>query len=305
MKILLGNNHLCHYGGSETFTYTMAKELQRLGHEVHVLTNKCFFGAMTDQLVYIGIRCIDKPEEDYDLIIVSHNAILQMILDSGIKGFKILTCHGIYSDLEQPIKGADAYVSISDEVWFHLDNLGYKSEIIHNGIDCERFKQVNTINSTLKSIGSLCKDPKANELIKSVCDSLNLKFTSIHDIWNVQDSINESDLIIGLGRSVYEGLACGRNVIAMDNRVYFESTLLYCGDGLLTDENIGDSLKCNCSGRFFRKGFTQEMLIEEFKKYNPSLGEWGRQYALENFNIEKQIQKYLKLYEDFSSKQRS
>jgi len=33
-KILLGQNHLHTLGGSETFIYTMAQELTRLGHQV-------------------------------------------------------------------------------------------------------------------------------------------------------------------------------------------------------------------------------------------------------------------------------
>ena len=67
-------------------------------------------------------------------------------------------------------------------------------------------------------------------------------------------------------------------------------------------ENFFESIKRNCSGREFRRKFTQEEFIEELKKYNPEDGEWARKCALENLNISKAAETYLNLYSEYLKK---
>jgi hypothetical protein len=39
-------------------------------------------------------------------------------------------------------------------------------------------------------------------------------------------------------------------------------------------------------------------MAEEMKKYNQKMGKFNRQFALENLNVKKQADKYLKIYEN-------
>ena len=83
MKILLTNNHLAQLGGSETWTYTMAKELQRMGYEVGVFTHEK--GVVSDMLGDL----MDYSPSGYDLALINHNSCL------GVDAkFKIFTSHG-------------------------------------------------------------------------------------------------------------------------------------------------------------------------------------------------------------------
>ncbi len=110
--------------------------------------------------------------------------------------------------------------------------------------------------------------------------------------WNVEDIINESDLVISLGRGAYESMACGRNLVIFDRRNYMESSI---GDGFVTIDNIGLYIKNNCSGRFSNTEYDFELLANEIMKYNIRHGDDLKEYSLLELNIDTQSEKYLKI----------
>jgi hypothetical protein len=282
MNILAATYHLKGLGGSETFTYTFVKELVELGHNVDVYT--LYKGVVSNKL---GKLIVDKPKDKYDVIFVNH------ILDNikSIKGYKILTCHGTLG-VENPVSGADKYIAISKEVQAHLAIKGYKSEVIFNGVDCIRFSPYHYINDKIKRVYSLCHGSIANEMVKEACKKLNISFSDERG-WDVERYINEADLVVSLGRGVYEGMACGRSILVFDSRDYMPMQ----GDGIVTLENIEAIKECNCSGRSFKIPFTTETLVKEFGKYNSEQGLFNRRYALAYMNIKTQVQQYLQVFE--------
>ena len=283
MNILLTNYFMTSLGGSETFTYTLAKELERLGHNVEV-----FAFEYDDKF---NLNFVYKPKSKYDLILASHNVCLKILKHT--EGYKILTCHGIYPRLEQPIEGANRYVSISEEVQQYLRFKGFNSTIIHNGIDCKRFISYRKINKKLQNVLSLCKGDSANYRLAKACKNLELEFETIQSIWNVEEMINWADLVVSLGRGAYEAMSCGRSVFVYDTREYTE---LKTGDGIVTKENCNELLKNNFSGRRFKIPYSVKDLERELLKYDSTIGEFNRKFALENFDVRKTAKQYLKLY---------
>lgn len=65
MRILVGNNHLQKTGGTENYTYTLALELKRLGHEVEYFTFEK--GEISDKLEQQGVPFMSW--EYYDLML--------------------------------------------------------------------------------------------------------------------------------------------------------------------------------------------------------------------------------------------
>ena len=293
-KILVANHHLEKLGGSETFTYTLTGELVRSGHEIDLFTfHPGFVSDRIKQDFNVNIQIRDS----YDLILASHNTTVNHLKG---RGFIIQTCHGIYPDLEQPSPYADFHVAISKEVKDHLKSLGFDSEIIWNGIDCERFSPVIRKYRTteLKTVLSLSKNEKANEMIRQACQVAGIDFISRvkNKVWDIEKDINNADLVISLGRGVYEAMACGRPVVIFDNRSYSGNY----ADGIITKENISGIMENNCSGRHFRMRFTARDLVEEFKKYDPAINGFLRDFAVKNLNIKTQTKKYLEIYENRS-----
>lgn len=295
MRILVGNNGLGLPGGSETYTYALIKELVKRGHQVTAV-GKEGPGLISKKLGELGVKCFFEPVSGtYDLILLSHSSSIDLV--KNVIGFKVQTCHGIYPALEQPVPRMDAYVSISQEVYLHLKSLGYYSTIIPNGVDCDRYKPTTPINEKLTTVLSLAHSEPANQIIREACKIANVNLIINNKFkewkWEVDEIINQSDLVISLGRGAYEAMASGRNVIIFDQRNYTNMPAI--GDGIITKDNVDDYLKNNCSGRYTKRVFDSQILAEELLKYNPQHGKDLREYALENLNIEKQVDKYLRL----------
>lgn len=288
-SILVATNHLVQGGGSETYTYTIIKELLRRDFEVEYFTFSK--GEFSDRMEKgTGVKFLSKKK--YDLILANHTTCVEALMGLG---FIIQTCHGIYPELEQPSRCANFHVAVSKEVQSHLLLKGFNSVVIMNGIDVSKFYSRKRINEKLTNVLSLCQSEQANNFLQKVCDTLGLNFIfldkNVNPTWSVEDVINEADLAIGLGRSAYEAMACGRPVIIFDDRAYSDSF----ADGYITD-NFINSLSCNCSGRFYKLKLTEEEMVEEFEKYNTVDGEILKKYIYDNMTIELVVDKYLNLF---------
>lgn len=298
LSILVATNHLHSLGGSETFTYALIEALIELPNVV--VEYFTFKKGIVSDKIENQLKVNFSSKGNYDLILANHYPVVEELYG---KGFIIQTCHGIFHKLEKPNTKANAFVSISQEVQNYLAEINIPSKIIHNGIDLKRFRNTNSPNKELKVVLSLCQSEEANQFIHHSCDSLSLEFLkadkNIDAVWDVNTLINKSDLVVGLGRSAYEAMACGRPVIVYDNRKYFES----CGDGYVRDM-LGLSIRNNCSGRYSLKNFDTSSFIKEIKKYNADDGLFFRNFAEKELDVRKNVQEYISYFENVSKVQR-
>ncbi|WP_108822513.1 UDP-glycosyltransferase [Dysgonomonas sp. Marseille-P4361] len=288
MNILVANNQLERTGGTENYTYAIIEEFLRCGHSVEYFTFRK--GEISDKIEALNVRF--RSKRSYDLIIANHTTTVEKL---HLYGCIIQTCHGITPILEQPSSLADFYVSVSYEVQQYLKSKGYNSIVINNGVNCDRFIPETKINKELKSVLSLCQSEEANNFVRECCLDIGAEFKKLNkhidNLWHIEKNINESDLVVGIGRSLYDAMACGRAVLSYDNRNYSRDF----GDGYLNSNNIIESLKYNCSGRGLKKTFTKELFIEELKKYNEKDGVFFRNFALEHLNIRQSVASYLSI----------
>ena len=289
MNILVANNHLKRTGGTENYTYALIVELLRLKHDVEYFTyNK---GYVSKKIEALGVKF--RSKKSYDLILANHTSTIQLLHH---RGFVIQTCHGTLPSLEQPSRYADAYVSVTKEVYKHLIKKGVESTIIRNGIDCERFNSTRELNARLSCVLSLCQSDEANALIGEVCKQNKITFLSadkkMDNVWHLERLINEADMVVGIGRSLYDAMACGRTVLSFDKRKYS----LALGDGYLDSGNINESIRHNCSGRGTGKNMDATDFEREIRKYKSDDGRFLREYALQHLNIRHSVQQYLELF---------
>jgi glycosyltransferase involved in cell wall biosynthesis len=294
MRVLVTNNTLGGLGGSETYAYTLIKELHRRS-DIQVSAYSPALGLIASKLSQEGVQVLQRIPNNFDLILASHNSTTKLI--KRYKGIKVQTCHGVYPKLEQPDVGMDKYVAISEEVQKHLMNKRLPSQVIFNGVDCERFQPKTPLNSEIKKILSLSHDDGLNNILRSICAKRGIQLIALNKyrnpLFNVEDIMNGVDLVITLGRGAYEAMACGRNVLILDKRPYINKPPL--GDGMIMGDNVNDFMKNNCSGRFSNKVFGVPDIETELDKYDPKWGEMNREFALSELNIIKQADKYLSL----------
>jgi hypothetical protein len=304
MKILLSNNHFSEVGGSEVWVYNMAVSLNELGHEVDMFINE---GVNKNSNVFmnqdqfndnVNVFTVNPPVKKYDLIIANHTSTINKLLNFYSPDIMIQTCHGIVPELEQPHPVLKNFVSVSEEIQYHLQQKQKKSIVIPNSINCDLFKSQKPINKNLQSVLSLAQDFKAICVTKKACEILNLKLehrSKFHKYTlSLQDEINKADLIISVGRGALEGLSCGRNVISLDSRSYYTSVII--GHGILnSEEKIKRAMLDNCTGRKNGQQFSVESLVNEMQKYKPEYGVMGRNFIVNNLNIKNAIEAYLSI----------
>jgi hypothetical protein len=289
MRILVANRFLVKTGGSENFTFAIIEEMVRLGYDVEYFT---FLKGDDEDAVSQRIEKLGVPfmkHESYDLILAGGNNAVRHLSPYG---FVIDTMHGVLRGIEEPSVFADLYVSVSPYIQEFYKKQGFESKVIMNGINCRRFKPKKELRHKLTSVLSLCQSKKSNRFISKCCKKIGVKFTKFDKIvdnkWNIEDEINEADLVVGIGRSLYDGMACGRTVISYDKRSYRDPG--HEGDGYLTKDTVRQSMYRNCAGT---KAFTEEEFIHELQRYNPSDGNNMREIALAELNIEKAVPEYL------------
>ena len=295
LNVLVATNHLKKIGGSETFTFTLIEELKKREH-INVEYFTFQKGLVSKKIEELGVPFFSNKKK-YDLILANHNTTVNKLYK---KGFILQTCHGIYPKIEQPSVKADAYVAISQEIQEHIANLGYSSQIIYNGINLNRYKSTRNLSREVCVMLSLCQSEEANSFLENCCQRLGIEFIQANKFisakWEVEVLINKADLVVGLGRSAYDAMACGRPVIVYDNRSYMTAL----GDGYVRDI-LGLSIKNNCSGRYFRKEFSEAEFIEEIKKYNSNDGVYFRNFALRELDIVKQVDKYFAYWKNLKN----
>ena len=287
MRILLATYYLAKTGGTENYTYALAQELLRRGHKVEYYAE--VRGETSKKFERMGVPYMQHVY--YDLILANHVPVVEIVCK---KGFTVQTCHGAIAELEQPSASAHAHVVISEELKEYLASKGFEARLIRNGVNCERFKPITPPNSTLKKVLSLCQSDAANNFLSRCCARAGVEFCALNkftdNVWDVEKYINDADLVVGIGRSAYDAMACGRCVISYDWRDYMGEGL---GDGYLCAANVENSVAYNCSGRGSKRTFTEDDFVKELQKYNPADGAFLRQFAEQNFNIVRSVDQCL------------
>jgi glycosyltransferase involved in cell wall biosynthesis len=295
--MLVANGHLANTGGSENFTYAIIEELLRLNYDVEYFT---FLKGRNKNGVSQRIESLGAPfmrHKDYDLILAGGNNTVRYLAQFG---FVIDTMHGVLPGVEEPSVLADLYVSVSPYIRDYYLKRGFQSKVIMNGINCRRFKPRKELNRQLTNVLSLCQSDESNKFIARCCKKIGVGFRKldkqVENKWDVEYDINDADLVVGIGRSLYDGMACGRTVISYDKRSYRDKG--HEGDGYLTIDNIHKSMQRNCTGT---RAFTEDEFIAELRKYRPEDGNEMRKIALAELNVEKNVQEYLNYFNEGSA----
>ena len=294
-KILIASNHLANIGGSELYTYDLIKALTtspNLDIEYFTLEKGLISEKIEEEL-----RVSFMSYKKYDLILASHHTTVKELFDQGPI---IQICHGTIPELEQPSPLADYHVAISEEISHHLRHLGYANDVVLNGVDIQVKKPIRPINKTLTSVLSLCQSDEANEMLQSVCDSKGLRFQAYNKHKNptdaVEQEINNFDVVVGIGRSIYDAMACGRPSVIYDDRGYNGNK----ADGYLKPEMFSEYVKKNCSGRYLNRQYQEEDLIRELGKYDPEDGEKLKDIAVSHLNVYQMADQLLNLTHQFN-----
>jgi SAM-dependent methyltransferase len=291
IKVLLTNHHLLDYTGSEVYTFTLAEQLTKKGHEVIVYSR--YVDKTKILFDEIGIRVIEDLEDivnnKFDIAHVHHNINAMEVRNKFPELPIVYLSQGVLPFLEQPPiidLHISKYFSISDEVMNNLISAGIpQSEIIPLGnmIDEIKFLPKNDINENPRNalVISGRIDSEKENVIRNSCLELNINLKFVGGRFgevsqpDIKTLIEESDIVFSLGRGAIEAMMMGRAVIIYD---------YLGGDGMVTENNFAEIKQNNFSGRRFKKNFTVNELIDEIKKYDKTSVMNVRNLAIQNFS---------------------
>lgn len=264
----------------------MARHLIKRGHEVSFFSLR--MGSWVEHFSEIG-QVHHHFKDNYDLILCNHKTCQEQFKARSCP--MIRTCHGPEVSEEQPLPGADYYVSVSDEVRDHLKEKGFVSEVIRNGIDPEVFKPTREVKE-IKKVLYMTDFEENAEPIRKACEKLELELNVIgakNPVWNPVKEMDEADLIISLGRGAYEGLMMNRPVLIYDG----------IGDGWLVPSTWENYVYRNCSGRTNRITWDADQFEGILEDFEPK---GHRDFAIANHNVNEKCDEYLRIAKDLGAK---
>lgn len=319
MNILLGNNTLSILAGSETWTLTMAKEFKRQGHEVTAYSPD--LGLIATKLEAEGIKCykeidgesgirpfsaiLEEGLKTPDVIICNHYDICIYLRKKYPNTPIIATIHGILHKKpdtneiwpEHPAVDANInqYIAVSEEVKDLLSKAyGIDSKIIRNSFDLNRFNKSGKIKTKpeiflLNSNYSNVKDP-VSAVMKEVANHYGAQLQGVGEnfvkTYEVEKIIKDVDVVVGMGRSLLEGVCMGKLGICHGR---------WGTGGVLTPESVKTIRINNFSGRESNGQIlaAQDIICQIDKYYNQKNIDEMYKYIKAEHNIEKAAKKYL------------
>ena len=240
--LFLGHNR---FTGVNTWALTLVNELIKLDYEVDVIfenTNSSFgyvnsydeFIKKIPTTVYCDKKYLNN---NYDCAIISYNAHLG-ILDIPT----IYVSHSTKQDISILVGKVNYHVAVSE-----LIRESYNAdEVILNGIDLDYFKMVNKPNSIPKNVVFISRY-EPDYTLHYACKLLKLNLLHLQYEENIVEHLQSADIVIGAGRSSYEGMSCGKPILVY-NALCKDSSGKLLVDGWIKESNFKRLLYRNCSG---------------------------------------------------------
>jgi hypothetical protein len=303
MNILLTNNRIKDYTGSEIDTANIANYFISLNHNVDIFTleyGNPLLKHLNEKVRIIGYENADILLDNYDLIWSHHFPLLDYILFSKKIKAKYInySCLSSYEPYEMPplyYKFLTSVTYLSKETidCFKKQNIDMKNfSFFPNYVYDEYFKNIKTINKLKKICIVSNHIPQELKEAKKIFEN-NKYSVDIYGLGYTEtminaDILNKYDLVISIGKTVNYALGLGIPVFCYDH---------FGGDLYITKENIKDSFNFNFSGRYkkikLNANKIYNYIINNYKDALLSV-DYNKKFMMKNCSFENNIAYLLK-----------
>ena len=303
MHLILASNHLG-LGGSESYLFTVAEQLERLGHEATLYGQELGSGA--DLARSRGIRVVDEGRlpPECDGAVVQDAAVSLDLASRYPRARQVLVAHSESFDLQLPpqLKGlVDCIVALNDRVADRLRALAVPVRVVRlrQPIDTERFVAGPPLPDRPRRALLLSNNPVADRLamLEAACAGAGLELTRLGgDAGQSSDPRNrlvEADIVIGYGRSVLEAMACARAAYVYDR---------HGCDGWVTPGTYEEIESSGFAGRTGRKIADRETLRDDLAQFDPEMGPVNHDLVIAHHRANVHAQQLLELIGDGGEK---
>jgi O-antigen biosynthesis protein len=300
VNVLLTHLHLDFPGGSETYTYTVARALLERGHRPTVVSP--IVGEVGERLRSAHVPVVDELQKvrgHPDVLHCQHN-VLALAARDWFPGAPLVShSHGTVPLPEQPPSvdlNIQRYIAVSDLVRRHLESRGVPRSLIRvleNPVDLGRFAPRTPLSSPPRRalVLSAVMDPSTLQVIRDACGrrDIELDVAGLDGTrtWDVEGRIARADVVFSLGRGAIESMASGRAVFVYDR---------HGADGWVTPDTVDDIASHTFSGKRFGRRLSTAELVAELDRYDPSMGSANRRIAEERYDIRAYVDRLLAVY---------
>lgn len=282
VRVLLSFENFAWFGGTESYTLTVAMELQRLGHEVAIYSPN--HGAMAEFARRQGVSIVSSRElpASSDLLICSDAATCHELAPRYGDAVRLFVVHSVDFMLQAPPQQRDrcqAVVVLNDRVRRAVEARAWHAPIVRlrQPIDLRRFAGIarTASNSRTALVLGNVVSPSGAKLIEDACraNGLNVEWVGARTqpTPTPELAIARARLVIGLGRSVLEGMAGGRaayvyGIVGGDGWVTPERYPLMEADGFAGTSSPGVVIDRN-------------RLVDDLRSWDEQMGRLNRDLA--------------------------
>jgi hypothetical protein len=296
MRLILTTNHLG-LGGSESYLFTVAEELDRLGHEAEIYTRDPGAGAAAARKR--GIAVVDDLDAagEPDAAIVQDAGTSHEVASRLPDVPQLFVAHSETYDLQLPpqLQGqVAAAVALNDRVARRLEALAVAPKVVRlrQPIDIEQNGAAGPLPGVARRALLLSNNPVADRLalIERACAGAGLELVRVGgdsgQTDDPRDALAEVEIVIGYGRSVLEAMSAGRAAYVYDR---------YGGDGWVTTASYPALEADGFAGRERETTVDAERLAGDLRAYSAAMGPANRDLVVANHRANVHVQELVEL----------
>ena len=297
-----------HYTGVTTWAYELIKGLSKFNVDVVFVSSNSYFISNKEYIKDISLHSNVIESIDYSTkydVVFLHNTQHENI-SKKVGKKTVFISHGSMINSANPKLKHDMHVAVSGRSKYVLG----ADMFILNGIDLNKFKS----NKLLNKIPKKClyhNRFKPQKFVHEACEELNIEL----DYWKVIEKdvtkkIEESDFVMGYGRSVYEAMSMGKPVLVFGhnsptNKNKLNKTGISSNveggfsDGWIDESNFKTLLYRNCCG-WARKIYIDNKndMIDLMKGYDYKMGNVNRRLAEEHLSSQTMVNSFTNIIKE-------
>lgn len=285
MRVVLSCENFDGFGGTETYTLTVAQQLEGLGHDVSIYSPNR--GAIARFAREEGVRVLglDELPPECDLLLFGDAATCHELAPRFRDAARVFVAHSADHDLQAPpqIPGhCHAVVVLSDRVGRAVEARAWHAPVVRlrQPIDTARFRNLGAPRPRARRVLVLSNYVSGVRwgLIEQACRANGLELCRVGGATSQtarpENAIADVDLVIGLGRCVLEGMAAARPAYVYG---------FVGGDGWVTPERYAAMEADGFAGLGDNKLTVDgARLREDLGRWDPMMGQVNRDIVFAN-----------------------
>jgi hypothetical protein len=301
MRILITLSQLM-LGGTETYSVTVAEQLERLGHPTRLHAGRTSQAgrelvASRGLSLEVGDPLALAGREEFDAV-VAQDAGSAYALSRRADLPQVFVGHGVASFEHPPraLHPQPPIVVLNERMRERAAALASRPEVVRlrQPIDLERFRPRTPSSPRPRRVLAFSNYLGADRLalLEGVCADLGLELARVgvqgEPSLAPQEAIAGADIVVGYGRSVLEALAMGRAAYVWDRGG---------GDGWVTPETYATLEADGFSGAATDAVVDAARLRADFAAYRPELGTLGFDLVRQHHSAAKHAEALVRVLE--------